>query len=61
MPASTNDKRGLDRSLLVTEQTIEPGFGAVDMFDDCSGKQSAYRGGTGVPWSRSITVTSTSS
>ena len=38
MPASTNDKRGLDRSLLVTEQTIEPGFGAVDMFDDCSGK-----------------------
>ncbi len=34
IPASSKDKRGLDSSLLVTEQTKERASGAVDMFDD---------------------------
>ena len=57
MPASTNDNRGLDGARLFREKTMVPAPGPVDVVDDCFG-QGAYRDGTGVPWSTSITVTS---
>lgn len=38
MSALTDDNRGLNGVLRVREQTMVPGPGPVDVFDDCLGK-----------------------